>query len=123
MKFIEIVLWDAIFWLLYWTASVGLWAWTGQGDLLGILVIGTIMTLILTAYLLTQECVLIDDWEPAIVHREKPVEVHPYVEEEKEPRPEPASSTRPSVGFEPGTPMRTDVDLGVLDGNDDDSVS
>jgi hypothetical protein len=122
MKFIEIVLWDAIYWLLYAPTSILLWAWTGQGDLLGILVIGSILTLLLSVFLATQDCLLIDDWEPAIIVT-KPLEVHPYVEKEKEPRPEPEPSTRPSVGFEPGTPMRTDIDLSVLDGNDDDNVS
>jgi len=68
MKLLEICFWDAIYWLIYLPVSVLLWAWTGQGDLLGILVIGSILTLILTAFLMTQDGLLFDDWEPAIVH-------------------------------------------------------
>ncbi len=123
MKLLEICFWDAIYWLLYLPASVLLWAWTGQGDLLGILLIGTILTLILTVFLMTQDGLLFDDWEPAIVHTniQPEVEVTTYgKKQEEKPRPESASSARQFVGFEPGLKMRTDVDLGSLDADDDD---
>jgi len=120
MRLLEICFWDALYWLLYLPTNILLLAWTGQGDLLGILIIGFVLTLVLTVFLATQDDLLFDDWEPAIVYHVKklPQEV-PYAEEEK-PKPQPAEPARQFVGFEPGTKMRTDVDLGMLDADDDD---
>ncbi len=118
MKLLEIVFWDAVYWLLYVSASFLLWAWTGQGDSLGILVIGFVLTAILNVFLLTQDDILFDDLEPAM---NKHVEV--YYAEEKERKTESTDSARPVVGFESGAQMRTDVDLSRLDADDDDNVS
>jgi hypothetical protein len=123
MRLIEIIFWDALYWALYAPASLLLYAITGQGDILGILIIGLAITAILSVFLATQDGLLFDDWEPAIVHTkiQPEVEVTTYgKKQEEKPRPEPASSARQFVGFEPGTKMRTDVDLGSLDADDDD---
>jgi hypothetical protein len=120
MKLIEIFVWDALYWALYLPCSIILYAITGQGDVFGILVIGALLTAILSVFLATQDALLFDDWEPAIVHRIQP-KVEAYQHEQKETeKSEPEPSTRPSVGFEPGIKMRTDVDLGRLDADDDD---
>jgi len=119
MKLTEIIVWDALYWALYLPCSIVLYAITGQGDVFGILVIGALLTLILSVFLATQDGLLFDDWEPAIVLTKTKVEVYQHEQKETE-KSEPEPSTRPSVGFEPGIKLRTDVDLGLLDADDDD---
>jgi hypothetical protein len=126
MKLIEIFVWDALYWALYLPCSIVLYAITGQGDILGILIIGAVLTTVLSVFLATQDGLIFDDWEPAIVLSpiKKQVEVTTYdKKQEEKPQPEPASSARLPVGFEPGAKMRTDVDLGSLDADDDDTLS
>jgi hypothetical protein len=119
MRLLEIYFWNCIYWALYLPCSILLYLITGQGDVLGILLVGAILTAILTVYLSFSEGVLFDeDMEPAIVLSEtpkveieeiKPVEVE---EDEKE------QAERIDLESEPK--MRTDVDLGQLDADDDD---
>jgi len=107
MSAAEIALWDALFWLLYAPCALLLRA-IGKGDLAGSLVIGAVLTVVLSLYIAAQED------EAVIVHvpvREATVEVH-YEEE-----------TAGPIGREPGVAMRTDVNLRQLDAADDDILS
>lgn len=119
MRLLEIYVWNCIYWALYLPCSILLYLITGQGDVLGILLIGAIITAILTVYLSFSEGVLFDEeMEPAIVLDETPeVEIKPVeVEEDEKEQTEPID-----LEFEPK--MRTDVDLGQLDVADDDLLS
>jgi len=94
-----------MYWVLYLPCSILLNIITEKGDLIGILLIGVIITAIMTIWLSFSDGVLLDEEiEPVIVEKE-PLEV----EYEEEP-----------VDLEPEPKMRTDVDLGQLDVDDDD---
>lgn len=96
-------LWIGAYWLLYLPTALLLKAFYG-GDFGGIFVIGGVLSLILFAFLMTQ--------------REKHVEVYEHGETQRQ-ESGAQNSTRPEVGFEPGVPVRTDVNLGSLDADDD----
>ncbi len=120
MKLIEIYFWNAVYWALYLPLSLIIYAVTEQGDILGILAVGAILTAILTVYLAFSDGVLFDDNEPAVIV---------YVDDEiSEPVPVPKEETKPEVkqdekqelDLEPEPKMRTDVELDKPDSADDD---
>ncbi len=117
MKFVEMYIWNALFWALYLPCSFLLYVISGQGDVLGILLVGAIITAVLTVGLSFSEGVLFDEeMEPAIVLDETPeVEVQTMEVEEDE--------KEQTIDLESEPKMRTDVDLGQLDADDDDLLS
>ncbi len=123
MRLLEIYFWNCIYWALYLPCSILLYLITGQGDVLGILLVGAILTAILTAYLSFSDGVLFDEeMEPAIiVYQDEP-------KEEPEPEPVPEEDEKltevkqneeETIDLEPTPKMHTDVDLGQLDAADD----
>jgi len=154
MKLIEIYFWNSLYWALYLPTSLLVHLITNQGDVLGILLIGFLLTAVLTIILCNQEGVFPEKMEPATILTEeeyqaelvkmtgKPVEL---VEPNPVPSPEPITEQNPDAqvktlevnnyaeeektrpdntdsapdGVEPGTEMRTDVDLEQLDAPDD----
>ncbi|VVB81085.1 Uncharacterised protein [uncultured archaeon] len=98
MRLLEICFLIGLYWALYLPTSMSLWLITGDGDLIGILSVGLFFTIIVTLSYVLMSLI-------AAIIREKPVEV----EYEEEP-----------VDLEPEPKMRTDVDLGQLDIDDDD---
>lgn len=75
MKAIEIYFWCALYWAFYLPISLLILLWTGQGDVLGILLVGFILTAVLILIFLFEDGVLIpDDLEPAIILRSEPAE-------------------------------------------------
>jgi hypothetical protein len=106
--------WNCVYGALYLPLSILLNLFTGQGDILGILLVGTLCSLLLTVYLLFQDECLFETWEPAIVHHirvQKPVQ---------EVEPDETIEEKPLVVIEPAPKIRTDVDLRLLDADDDD---
>ena len=71
MKLIEMYFWNALYWALYLPSSLIIHLITGQGDILGILIVGLLLTGIFTLILLFQEGVLWDDLEPATILTEE----------------------------------------------------
>ena len=72
MKFIEIYVWNCLYWAFYLPISLLLWLFTGAGDVLGILLVGILMSAILTLICLFQEGVLWEEeMEPAIILTEE----------------------------------------------------
>lgn len=67
MKLIELYFWNSLYWALYLPLSLLILLLTGQGDVLGIIIVGSLMTAILSLILVFQEGVLLDDFEPALV--------------------------------------------------------
>lgn len=96
-------LWIGAYWLLYLPTSLVLKMFYG-GSWTGIFVIGGVLSLILFVFLMTQGEIHAEVYE----HGKK---------QRQESRAQ--NSTRPEVGFEPGVPMRTDVNLGSLDADGD----
>lgn len=130
MRLLEIYFWNAVYWALYLPTSLILYIVTEQGDILGILLVGAIMTAILTVYLAFSEGVLFDeDMEPAIiVYEDKPKsKVQPApnqapVKDEIKPtevKKDEKQKTEP-VDLEPAPKMDTDVDLGQPDDSNND---
>jgi len=131
MRLIEIIFWVCLYWAFYLPCAILLHLITEEGDPIGILLVGAIITLVLLIYLLFQDECLFETWETAIVHhnysvpvkeKSKPLEVKPYVKKEEKPRTNPTPSARPTVGSV-GSSMRTDVDLSQLNADDDDLLS
>ena len=113
MKFLELYLWCYLYLALYLPISLLIHLLTGYGDFLGILLIGGIMTAILGVMLSFSDGVWYEDeMEPAIVldENETQNEIKPLEVEHEEPKQD----------LEPAAEMRTDVDLGQLDADDDD---
>lgn len=72
MKFIEIYVWNCLYWAFYLPLSLLLWLITGTGDLLGIILVGILMSAILTLICLFQEGVLWEEeMEPATILTEE----------------------------------------------------
>jgi len=92
MRPIEIYVWNALYWAAYLPISLTVYVVTEQGDVLGILLVGFIMTLLLTAILLFQEGILWEDeFEPAIIIEEP----------DEEPKPEQVIETTPKEVVKP----------------------
>lgn len=108
MKTTEALLWMSFFWVLYAPVSVIVYRLTGQGTLAGIFTIGLALSAILFVFAKTRDGVFFVE--------KTMLEVYNNETEKQEAR---QDSARPEVGFEPGVPMRTDVDLGKLDADDD----
>ncbi len=122
MRLLEIYVWNCLYWALYLPCSFLLYLFTGQGDVLGILFVGGIITAILTVYLSFSEGVLFDEeMEPAIVLSDEPeVEIEEVQTVEVE---EDEKEQTERIDLESEPKMRTDVDLGQLDADDDDLLS
>jgi hypothetical protein len=114
MKTTETLVWIALFWALYMPATLVLYSINQQGSLSGMLVIGGVLSLVLGVFTKTQNGVMFDD-----VERVTKLEVYDHGKEERQDS-RARNSARPEVGFEPGLPMHTDVDLGQLGADDDD---
>ncbi len=119
MRLLEIYFWNCLYWALYLPCSILLYLITEQGDVLGILLIGGILTAILTVYLSFSDGVLFDeDMEPAIVLSDEPEVAMEEVQTVEVEENEKEQTERIDLESEPK--MRTDVDLGQLDADNDD---
>lgn len=129
MKLLEIYFWNALYWAMYLPLSLILHIVTEQGDILGILLIGAIMTAILTIYLAFSDGVLFDDMEPAIIVYEdkskskvqpapKPAPVKDEIKPTEVKKDEKQKTEQ--IDLEPAPKMDTDVDLGQPDDSNND---
>lgn len=130
MRFAEIYFWCVMYLSTYLLVSLVTNLLTGWGDLIGITLIGLLLTLVLAIILLWQaerEEREFDEMEPGEIvtaeslffeNEEKLCEVNPNAEEEK-PRTNPTAPATRGGGQE----IRTDVRLSELDAPDDDIVS
>ncbi len=120
MKLVEIYVWNALYWAMYLPISIIIHLITEQGDILGILLIGAIMTTILTVYLAFSEGVLFDEeMEPAIIVYQDEQAPEPAPEEDEKPT-EVKQNEKQQIDLELEPKMDTDVDLGQLYAADDD---
>ncbi|MBI4448795.1 hypothetical protein HY641_02085 [Candidatus Woesearchaeota archaeon] len=161
---VEIAFWSVLYWALYLPSSIALQIATGEGSILGVLLIGTFFTAMLLIILVFQDDILLDMWNPVLMakpsvpsssqvepspkkkvakrgrppkkkaptegeqkgvidaEKNKQMEVSTNVKKE-EANNDPADAPDLMVGMEPEPKMRTDVDLGQLDADDDDLLS
>jgi len=82
MKFMEIYFWNALWWAGYLAISLSIFAITGYGSIPGILLIGLLFTLVISAFLIFLKGILLDDWEPIVIVYDEPEqpEVKPVIE-------------------------------------------
>lgn len=104
MRLLEICFWNVMYWALYLPCSIILNIITEKGDLVAIVLIGVIITAVMTIWLSFSDGVLLEEEMKPVIIENEPVEV-----EYEEP-----------IDLEPEPKMRTDVDLGQLDADDDD---
>ncbi|MBI4146124.1 hypothetical protein HY489_02185 [Candidatus Woesearchaeota archaeon] len=135
MRAIEIYFWCMMYLATYLLVSLVINLLTGWGDLVGITIIGLLLTLVLALILLWEaerEEREFEEMEPAVVVEEVPMvdssfsnvreffemEVQDYENQEETS----AEAERIINGVEPGPKMRTDLDLDGFDVLDDDVV-
>ncbi len=129
MRFVEIYFWCVMYLSTYLLVNLVLNLLTGWGDLVGITLIGILLTLVLALILLWQaerEERELEEMEPAEIvtpeslffENQELLEVNTNAEKEKT-RTDPADSAARGGGFE----ISTDVRLSELDAPDDDIAS
>ena len=133
MKLLEITFWNATYWALYLPTSLLVQLLTGEGELLGILIIGLLCTLLLNIFLAFQKEGFFDYLsEPAeIVYtvensekKEEPEIVEPILADDSSKQKEVKQDEQEKIEelVEPEPKMRTDVNLSTLDNDTDDEL-
>lgn len=105
MRLTEIYFWDSIFLAVYLPVALISYFATSAGSVLGIVVIGFLFVLLLSAILFFMEGIIFDDDEKVIVQKEVDVKNSEVKNDEKE------------FLLEPEPKLRTNADISKLDGS------